>query len=319
MVYTPLRVADDFLLPIIKRINHKPPRQRRFFNARKGYMKIGIQGGPASYHEMAAQQLHPEAEIIYFETFSELFKALRDHKVETILAAIANNRVQFIADPYEYLTADSSPYQIIGETYLRVEHALLAPAGATIEGITEVHSMAPALGQCSHFLENSLPQAHLIEETDTALAAAQVAQDRKIHQAAIASLAAGELHGLTVLKAGVQDDPDNITRFVEVRLKADTKVVAANKTTMMLQTPQVAGALLAALLPFKEAGINLSSLQSKLIPNSAFAMQFFIEFEAGTQEPRTQQVLDKLHNDGYQTHILGSYRQAEIPIQSNHE
>lgn len=278
-------------------------------------MKIGIQGGPASYHEAAAKQLHPDAEIVSYETFQELFQAVKDGKIEHALTALANNRIQFINDPYEYITAKDSPYEIVGETYLRVEHALLAIEGASLNTITEVHSQAPAIGQCEHFLMNTLPHASIIEETDTALAAAQVAQENKPHKAAIASKAAGELYGLTILKEGIQDDPDNITRFVEVRLKDDTKpVLDADKTTMMLQTPQVAGALLGALQPFKDANINLSSLQSKLIPNSAFDMQFFIEFEAGVHEARTQKVMNQLLADGYQVHLLGSYKRAEIPI-----
>lgn len=278
-------------------------------------MKIGIQGGPASYHEAAVKQIDPRAEVVYCATFTELFKAITDGAVDSGVTAIANNRVQFIADPYEYLTAPDAPYQIVAETYLRIEHALLARKGATLADITEVHSQAPALGQCSHFLEDTLPQAHIIEESDTALAAKIVATEGKLNSVAIASKAAGELYGLEVLQESVQDDPDNLTRFVQVTLKDHANSVdKASKTTMMLQTPQVPGALVKALLPFQKANINLTSLQSKLIPNTPFDMQFFVEFEAGLQEEQTKRVLQNLESNGYRLHILGSYRKADIPI-----
>lgn len=278
-------------------------------------MKVGIQGGAASYHEAAARQLNDQAEIVYCATFAELFKALVNKQIDRAVTAIANNRVQFIADPYERLTAPESPYEIVGETYLRVEHVLLAPDGATIEGIQEVHSQAPAIGQCSHYLEEKLPDAHIVEETDTALAAMFVAEENKPHKAAIASRAAAELYGLKILAENIQNDRDNITRFLEVVLKNTVQPsTAANKTTILLQTPQVAGALVGALLPFRAANINLSSLQSQLIPNTAFEMQFFVEFEAGLQDPTTQDVLKQLKANNYKVDILGSYKMASVPI-----
>jgi prephenate dehydratase len=276
--------------------------------------KVGIQGGPASYHEIAAKQMLEDIEIVYLETFQQLFQALHKGQVDSAVVAIANNRVQFIAEPYDKLTTPGHEFVVVGESYLKVKHALLGLKGVRLEDIKEVHSQAPALGQCMYFLEKHLPSALLVEEHDTAGSAKHIAELNDPSKAAIASEAAGKLYGLAVLKQAIQDDPANITRFLEIAKSKDAVIEGANKTTMLLKTPQVSGALVGALQPFKEHGINLSSLQSKLIPNTAFDMMFFIEFEAGINEERTQSVLGELHKNGYETDILGSYKRAPIPI-----
>lgn len=279
-------------------------------------MRIGIQGGKASYHEAAARKLHKTSDIVYYETFTQVFEALKNEEVDCIVVAIANNRVQFIPDVHEQLVRTNSPYTISGEVYLRIHHALLAIPGARLSDITEVHSQAPALGQCSHFLENILAEAHIVEEHDTAGSAKLVAELQDKTKAAIASEAAGKLYGLVPLQTDVQDDSDNITRFLEVRLKGVQQMKQANKTSVLLKTPQSAGALLGVLQPFEKEGINLSYLQSRIIPNTAFDIDFFLEFEAAADEPRSQRVTNQLKADGYQIELLGSYKAAEIPMRS---
>jgi prephenate dehydratase len=277
---------------------------------------VGIQGGKGSYHEAAAIQMQKDNKIKYFDTFSEVFKALRANKIDTAILAIANNRVQFIPETYEELTTPGHDLCIVGETYLHVEHALLSITGASLQSITEVHSQAPAIEQCLHFIENYLPHARIVEEHDTAGSAQSVAAWNDISKAAIASIKAGKLNGLTAIKTAIQDDPANITRFLEISLAKNSKVPGANKTSMLLTTPQATGALVNALLPFRDHAINLSSLQSKLIPNTPFNMMFFVEFEAGTEEHRTQKTLEQLIDSGYGIDILGSYKKAKIPLYS---
>lgn len=273
---------------------------------------IGIQGGAASYTEAAALKLHPKAQITYYETFTDVFSALRSGTVTSVVVAIANNRVQFIPDSYEQLTTHDSGLSIVGEAYLRIEHALLALPGSSIDNITEVHSQAPAIGQCSHFLEKVLPDAHVMEEHDTAGSAKIVAESGSQTKAAIASMRAGELYGLHALQTSIQDDTDNITRFVEVQLAKNSQPVAqADKTSILLVTTQSAGSLAKALQVFAEADINLLYLQSRIIPNSPFHIDFFVEFEAGLHEERAQRALRAVKELGYDSVILGSYKAAQ--------
>ncbi|MDZ7744958.1 MAG: prephenate dehydratase domain-containing protein [Candidatus Saccharibacteria bacterium] len=270
---------------------------------------IGIQGGKASYHELAVKQMHPSATIKYFETFKDVFTALKNSSIDSALVALANNRMQFISDTYELLTSNTEDFVIVGEKYLKVEHALLALQGGQLSSIREVYSQAPALLQCSNFIDNELPHASIIETHDTADSAEFVSKSRDTSKAAIASMQAAKLYGLDVIAKKIQNDKDNITRFIQLKRRGDDDVdvlKTADKTSMLLFTPQTAGSLISALLPFQESGINLSYLQSKVMPNSAFDMMFFVEFEAGMQEMRSRCTLDELHSLGHRTKILVS-------------
>jgi len=272
---------------------------------------IGIQGGPASYHEAAAVLLHPDAELEYYDTFTNVFDALRDRTVDAVVVAIANNRIGFIPDVFEELTQADSPFTITGETYLGIQHALLGVKGSKLEAVTEVHSQAPAIGQCSRFLETLLPDARVIEEHDTAGSARLVSESGNAHSAAIASLAAGELYGLVTLRKSIQDDPLNITRFLEVRL-AGAVVERANKTTITLDTEKGVGALYGILGVFNNAGVTISDLRTQSIPNTNFRKDFFIELEAGLNEQGIQSALEQLESGGCCIRVVGSYKAGTI-------
>ena len=136
--------------------------------------------------------------------------------------------------------------------------------------------------------------------------------------AAIASARAGELHGLSTIRSDFQDDIDNITRFLVVRSRSHAYTADdANRTTMMLETPQVPGSLARVLSWFAETDINLANLQSTFIPNSAFDMRFFVEFDAGLKDERAITVMSKLAQNGFKVDILGSYVSASIPMKNS--
>lgn len=283
-----------------------------------GTLHVGIQGGKGSYHEQAAlhySALKP-AGLIYQPTFKQLFTGLEAGEYDRALVAIANNAVGFIHEPYTYLVLDGgNKLRICGETYVRVEHHLLGLPSATIRGIQQVHSQAPALGQCTAFLQDKLTGREIFEESDTALSAQRVSEWNDPTKAAIASKRAGDLHGLVSLAECIQDDPDNITRFLLISRAGDDQAVqVANKTTCLLDTGQQPGALVTALLPFREAGVNISSLQSLFVPNSPFHMQFFLEFDAASSDPRTQRIQDWLQGLGCTLTVLGSYPSQSVPI-----
>lgn len=275
-----------------------------------------IQGGPGSYHEVAASNFGlGAAELSFQPTFNDLFKELASGGVGEAIAAIANNRFNIISDTMSALMSGS--YAITGETYVRVEHQLLGIAGTSLDEIREVHSQAPALGQCNEFLHSGELHSGVkrVEQDDTAVSAELVALWQDPTKAAIASARAGELHGLSVLKPNVQDDPDNITRFLRLeKLNGQITPSDADKSTLLLNTGQKPGALVEALLPLKEAGINMASLHSSFIPNSPFSMRFLVDVEAGADDPRLQVALEGiLRAEGTYT-MLGSYAKAIVPV-----
>ncbi|HSX47071.1 MAG TPA: prephenate dehydratase domain-containing protein, partial [Patescibacteria group bacterium] len=142
--------------------------------------KIAIQGGLGSFHEIAAQAYFgDDLELLCCETFQDVFSALHDQATNKVMVAIGNSRYGDINKVYDVLIAnhvkkEALRYWISGEVYVPVTQCLLALPGTTLSDIQEVHSQAPALGQCTTFLHTKLPHAVLVEEEDTAGSAALV-------------------------------------------------------------------------------------------------------------------------------------------------
>jgi len=109
--------------------------------------------------------------------------------------------------------AAQSELRQVGETAVPVRHCLMAPRGATLAGLRSASSHTVALAQCSRFFEQH-PSIKPAKSFDTAGAARQVAEAGDVTRAAIASRAAAERYGLTILQEGIQDTKDNYTRFV---------------------------------------------------------------------------------------------------------
>lgn len=270
-------------------------------------MKIGIQGSEGSYHEQVARDYFGDtADIEYIDTFSHVFDALQLEKVTHAVIAIANNRYNVVPEAYNKLIERHSEVTITGEAYLRVQHQLLGVPGTTLATIKEVHSQAPALGQCMKFLAEQLPHIPHVEREDTAESAAFIAREADVSKAAIASARAGALHGLEVIAPNIQDDADNMTRFLVLQRQGEV-VADTTKTSLLLRVGQHAGALVDALIPFKEQGVNISTLQAAYLPNTDFEVQFFMEFDAGRDDMRTAAVLQTLKSHDTSFEILGSY------------
>ncbi len=293
-----------------------PPGKGGFLITR-GNMKqrVGIQGSRGAYHEIAARQMYGEdVEIVYLNTFNDLFAALRSGKVDTAVVAIANIQVGFIDEPHKELLSNTNRYWISGETYVAVAHQLLGLPGTKLKDIKAIHSMAPALQQAIHTLKYLLPHAEIVEEDDTALSAEIVKKLGDKSHAAVASKIAGEINGLEVIKANVQDRKKNITRFLSLKRTEDKSHAKADKTTILLETPNQRGALFKALFAFWLSRINISTLHSSFVEDSDFNEKFFLEYDAGVKKLNSRLLMKLLHLLGHKVEVLGSYKSESINL-----
>jgi chorismate mutase/prephenate dehydratase len=281
---------------------------------------IAIQGAKGSFHEIATKKYfkNQEVDILYCQTFLDVFKALESGRASSAFVAIGNNRYGDIDHVYDILignrlSSNANKYWISGEVYINIEHHLIGIKGAKVEDIKEVHSQAPAIVQCFSFIHRDLHKAIAIEEDDTALSAKYVAEWKDKTKAAIASREAAKIYGLSLIAENIQDDQNNITRFLLVEPNEDTLVEDASKTSMLLRTTHSPGALSNALSLFAENNINLSYLQSVPIANRPFEYRFYIDIDGGVENKSVDKALAGLRELGYQYDILGSYKRATVP------
>ena len=267
--------------------------------------RIAFQGQPGAYSHLACSRYFPELEALPTAAFEDTFEAVTSGKARLAMIPVENSVAGRVADIHRILP-DSGLY-IIGERYLRVNHHLLAPKGASLKTIRRVHSHVHALGQCGKFL-----RAHKLQpvvHADTAGAAADIAAKNDPAEAAIASSLAGEVYGLKSIRANIEDAEHNTTRFL-VMSKTPVKVPRSNGpvvTTFVFRVRNVPAALFKALGGFATNGINMTKLESYMVGGDFVATQFYADIEG---DPRDGNVALAMEELGFFTHevkVLGTY------------
>ena len=178
-------------------------------------MRVAFQGDRGAYAESAIAEIwrHP-VEKIPVPTFVGTLRAVEEGEADACVLPVENSIIGRVEAAWQALAAHPG-MRTVGESVVPVRHCLLAPKGATLEGLRTVSSHPVALEGCARFFETH-PWIKSRKWFDTAGAAREVAEHGDPSHGAIASRAAGERYGLAVLEEGIQDRPDNHTRFVAV-------------------------------------------------------------------------------------------------------
>jgi prephenate dehydratase len=266
---------------------------------------IAFQGSAGAYSDMACRAVHPEMTTLPCAAFEDTFAAVAEGRAALAMIPIENSSAGRVADIHHLLP--ESGLHIVAEHYQRVDHQLLAPKGASLETIREVHSHVQALGQCRKFLRAAglKPVIH----ADTAGAAAEVAELGDPTRAAIASRLAGEIYGLQSLGSDIQDIEHNTTRFLIMAKEpvdpdpAEGPVI----TTFVFRVRSVPAALYKALGGFATCGVNITKLESYILDASFTVAQFYADIEGHPDQRLVRLALEELSFFSREVKILGVY------------
>jgi monofunctional chorismate mutase len=183
--------------------------------ARSLTMRVAFQGDRGAYAENAIAQIwHHPVEAVPVPTFAGAVRAVQEGDADACVIPVENSSIGRVEAGWHAIAAHPE-LRTIGETLVAVRHCLLAPPGATLNGLRSASSHPVALAQCSRFFD-SHPWIKPGKSFDTGGAAREVAESGDLSRAAIASRAAAQRYGLCVLEEGIQDQRDNHTRFVAV-------------------------------------------------------------------------------------------------------
>jgi prephenate dehydratase len=268
-------------------------------------VKVGYQGEPGAFSEDAARTLFPDADPVPRRTFRAIFQGLADRSLDHGVVPLENSQAGSINEIYDLLAAGG--VTIVGEVVVRVDHALLALPGTRLDQVRRVTSHPQALTQCQEFLDSL--DAEVVPVYDTAGAAKRIADERRADEAAVAAERAGAVYGLAVLARRIQTWPQNWTRFAAIAAEASGRgaLGVPDKTSLVFGTPDSPGALLAALRPFAERGLNLSKLESRPIAARPWEYMFYLDIEAGLDAPPLREALADLEAGASFVQILGTY------------
>jgi len=241
---------------------------------------IAIQGIKGSYHEQAAINYFGEStEIVECQNFPAFFDAMSDKNLDYGVMAIENTVAGTILSNYNLLK--ESPLTIIGEVYVRIEHQLMALPGQTLHDITEVKSHNMAILQCTNFFGDK-KWIELLNASDTALIAQQIASEKIKGLGAIASKRAAKINGLHILAKNIENNPRNFTRFFVLQKKvSDGPPTFENNDKMSIgfHLDHRPGSLAQVLSTFSYYRLNLTKIQSMPLVGREWEYYFHIDVE----------------------------------------
>jgi len=195
---------------------------------------------------------------------------------------------------------------ICGELYLDIAQNLLSRA-AELSEIKRVLSHPQGLAQCRRWLAEHLGDVVTEETTSTAAAAEMAAGDATV--AAIASDLAGQMYGVPVLRARIEDNRFNQTRFLVIG-RRPTAATGRDKTSILFAMPNTAGALHAILAAFAERSINLTKIESRPARQRSWDYVMFVDFEGHRDTPAVEGALADVRARTLFLKVLGSYPAA---------
>ncbi|MCD7463951.1 Arogenate dehydratase/prephenate dehydratase 2, chloroplastic [Datura stramonium] len=281
-------------------------------------LRVAYQGVRGAYSESAAEKAYPNCEAVPCEQFDTAFEAVERWLVDRAVLPIENSLGGSIHRNYDLLLRYR--LHIVGEVKLAIRHCLVANNGVKIEDLKRVLSHPQALAQC----ENTLTKLGLVREAvdDTAGAAKYIAFNKLKDAGAVASLAASRIYGLNVLAQDIQDDSDNVTRFLMLaREPIIPRTDKPFKTSIVFSLDEGPGVLFKALAVFAMRNINLTKIESRPLQKQAlrvlddsidgfpkyFPYLFYVDFEASMADQRAQNALGHLKEFATFLRVLGSY------------
>ena len=268
--------------------------------------QIAYQGETGANSHVACLEAFPGLEPMPCATFEDAALAVKTGTAKYAMIPIENTLAGRVADVH--LLLPKADLYIVGEHFLPIHFHLMAPTGATLDGITDVFSHVHALGQCRRIIQKLKAHAHV--SGDTAGAARQVSEWGDVSRAALAPQMAAEIYGLDILAKNVEDEASNTTRFIILAREPDDADPDAGQciTTLLFRVRNVPAALYKAMGGFATNGVNMTKLESYQIVGSFNATMFYADIEGHPGDRNVRLALEELGYFSAELKILGTYK-----------
>ncbi|MDR2048315.1 MAG: 3-deoxy-7-phosphoheptulonate synthase [Treponema sp.] len=220
----------EALAPVVGKELLRTPRPNRSAtafheNAGQGDAGGALSGKPVAYNgesgafaEQALMRVFgEEAPRMQVQSFKGIFDAVLEGSACAGVVPVENSLAGSVHENYD-LFLRYPDIAIVGEVKLRIVHCLIADERASMDSISIVRSHPQGFAQCRDFLDK-YPSWVLEACNDTATAVTSIAREGAVKVAAIAGAAAAKVHGLKILKEGIETNPLNYTRFLVISRK----------------------------------------------------------------------------------------------------
>ena len=256
-------------------------------------------------HQAALEIFGPAAELRAEGAIRDVFRSVESGNGRLGLVPAENSTEGGVNATMDLLQTTKA--KIRGEHFLSIRHALLS-CEPDLSSLKRIYSHPQALSQCRSWLGAHLPEAELVEASSTARAAHLAAQEEKAGAVGCEILA--RLGGLKVLAPGIQDQESNQTRFL-ILGREDQPPTGRDRTSLLIRARHVPGSLSRCLIPLARAGLNLTRIESRPVPDKPWEYVFFLDIQGHRLDPEVEGVLAELSAQAQSVRVLGSYPRAD--------
>ncbi len=268
-------------------------------------LRVGFLGPPGSFSHIAAvRHFGSSIELADLQTIDGVLEEVEAGRCHYGLVPYENSIGGSIADTLDSL--GERDVKICAEALIEVRQAFMANCAP--QEVTRIYSKRQVFAQCRRWLGRTYPDAELVPMESSA-AAVQLAAGEP-NAAAIGSTLAGELYGVNVLFDGVEDKPNNVTRFLVVG-RQDAEPTGDDKTTITFVTADRPGALVDVLSVLRDAQINLSHIDKRPSGRSNWEYTFFVDCQGHRSDPAMARALQEARRHCVSLKELGSYPRAK--------
>jgi len=268
-------------------------------------MKIAYQGVAGSYSESCAKENYPNCETIPCKTFDECFElANNESSVKAIIPesnkTTGNIGVEYLIFKYRL--------NIFAEHFFSIKHNLLGLPGTKKNDIKDIYSHAQALSQSSNFIKKYKFNENV--RADTAGSAKYISEIKDKSKGAIASKLSAQIYNLEILESSIQDDLDNVTRFLVMQKEISQPEFKNEKyiTSLLFRLKSKPASLYQALGGLAINGCNLTKLQSFPEKNSFSSYFFLCDVDGHIEDAKVKNSLEELGLHTEDLKILGVYK-----------
>jgi prephenate dehydratase len=274
-------------------------------------MRVTYLGPPGTFSEDALRAAIGDQEVqaIPSATVYDAIIALLEGAADRALVPFENSIEGAVTATLDTLAFDANGLTLVGEYDLPIRHCLIAREQIALEEIEVVLSHPQASAQCARFIRENLPQAEVRAAPSTAEAVRTVAESEAPWAALGAESAAG-LYGAAVLRHGVEDETDNITRFVWIAREGTSPAGSGPWRTSLVFSElgeDHPGALVDALQVFSNREINLTRIESRPLRRGLGRYQFFLDIEGAAGDEPLATAIEDLRSKAETVRVLGSW------------
>ncbi len=263
---------------------------------------VAYLGPPGTFSEEAAiRQFGAHPALQPCASIDEVFRAVEAGQVGYGVVPVENSTEGSIGRTHDLLLA--TPLMICGEVLLPVHQCLMSKSGRAAR-VKKILSHSQSLAQCHEWLNQRFAAAKRVPVVSNAEAARMAAGDAAA--AAIASKTAAAVYKLKIIAGNIEDEPLNTTRFVVIAAQ-DAGPSGADKTSLVMSTRNVPGAVHALLTPLAQHGVSMTRLESRPARTGRWEYMFYVDIEGHRQDANVAQALAELQKKAAFLKNLGSY------------